>query len=29
LQLPTTLAADGLQIIHPLSTLPTDIESKK
>ncbi len=29
LELPATLQADGLQIIHPLSTQPTDIESKK
>jgi predicted nucleic acid-binding protein len=29
LELPTTLEADGLQIIHPLAIQPTDIESKK
>jgi predicted nucleic acid-binding protein len=29
LELPTTLEADDLQIIHPLATQPTDIESKK
>jgi predicted nucleic acid-binding protein len=29
LELPTTLGADGLQIIHPQATQPTHIESNK